>query len=144
MSTAKWRKATIGTILTLLAVLVIMLVIYILDKLVNIWWYQELGYEFYFWQRMLYSYTVFIVVILVFAGFFFFNLRIASRVLPDSSGSANPNQGDLSPYAKLYHRFRTGSLLLSIPLALGLAILIAIPLFRHWEAKWTIPRAMTT
>jgi len=111
---------------------------------VDIWWYHELGYEFYFWQRLFYSYTVFILVALIFWGFFFFNLRIASRVLPDSSGSANPNQGDLSPYAKLYHRFRTGSLLLSIPLALGLAILIAIPLFRHWEAKWTIPRAMTT
>jgi len=76
---------------------------------------------------------VFILVALIFWGFFFFNLRVASRVLSVSDGSANPNQGDLSSYAKLYHRFRTGSLALSIPLALGLAILVAIPLFRHWE-----------
>ncbi len=133
MSTVKWRKFTIGIILTLLAVPVVLLIVYGLGKLVDIWWYHELGYEFYFWQRLFYSYTVFILVALFFWGFFFINLRIASRVLSVSDGSANPNQGDLSPYAKIYHRFRTGSLVFSIPLALGLAILIAIPLFRHWE-----------
>jgi len=133
MSAVKRRRFTIGIILTLLAVSVVLLIVYGLGKLVDIWWYHALGYEFYFWQRMLYSYTVFSVVILVFAGLFFFNMRVASRVLPDSVGPANCNQGDLSPYAKLYHWFRAGSLALSIPLALGLAILIAIPLYRHWE-----------
>lgn len=133
MSAVKWSKFTIAAILTLLAVLVVALGVFGLDKLVSIWWYHELGYEFYFWQRMLYSGTVFGVVTLVFAVFFFFNLRIASRVLSASGGSADPSQGDHSFYAKAYHWFRAGSLTLSIPLALGLAILIAIPLFRHWE-----------
>ena len=89
MLSSKGRKVIVGIVLALSAVTVILLIVYVLGKLVDIWWYNSLGYEFYFWQRLFYSYTVFIVVTLVFWGFFFFNLRVASRVLSVSGGSAN-------------------------------------------------------
>jgi uncharacterized membrane protein (UPF0182 family) len=129
----KGRKNVIRIIFALLAAIVVLLIVYTLDKLVDIWWYNAIGYEFYFWKRLLYRYTVFVVVTLVFLGFFFFNLYMASRILRDSTGSTTRHHDGLSPYAKLYRRFRMGSLAFSIPLALGLAILIAIPMYRHWE-----------
>ncbi|BBO93100.1 UPF0182 family protein [Desulfosarcina ovata] len=133
MLSQKSHKTTKIIILILLAVLLVLSIVYVLEKLVDIWWYGALGYEFYFWQRLFYRYAVFIGVTLMFSGFFFLNLHIASRVLRKPVDSADWHQADLPPSAKWYHRFRTGSLIVSIPLALGLAILVAMPLFRHWE-----------
>lgn len=131
MAFAKHRRVVIGTILTLLFAAAVLLILYILSKLVDIWWYRSLGYEFYFLQRTLYSYTVFIGVTLVFMGFFFINLRLASRLLSIETIDRDP--GDMSRTARVYHRFRAGSLYFSLPLSLGLAIVIALPLYRNWE-----------
>ncbi|MFZ0611724.1 MAG: UPF0182 family protein [Desulfobacterales bacterium] len=131
MGFVKRRNVIIGTILTLLAAAVVLLILYTLSKLVDIWWYRSLGYEFYFWQRTLYSTTVFIVVTLIFTGFFFINLRLASRLLSVEATDRDP--GDMSRTARAYHRFRAGSLYFSLPLALCLAIVIALPLYRNWE-----------
>ena len=133
MLSPKGRKTVSISILILLAILFVLSIVYVVGKLVDIWWYASLGYEFYFWQRLFYRYAILIAVTLVFSGFFFLNLHIASRVLRDPDDPAGPHPADLPAYAKLYHRYRRGSLLISIPLALGLAILVAMPIFRQWE-----------
>jgi uncharacterized membrane protein (UPF0182 family) len=67
-----------GILLIALAVLGSVLGI---DYLVDIWWFDALGYGFYYWQRMLYRYGVFAVVTLLFFLIFFSNFWIAARFL---------------------------------------------------------------
>ncbi|WP_054699784.1 UPF0182 family protein [Desulfosarcina cetonica] len=133
MISQKGRKTLLMTIFILFAVLLVLTIVYLLEKLVDIWWYGALGYEFYFWQRLVYRYVVFIGVTLAFAGLFLLNLRIAARVLRGSAAPADRQTEDLSLQAKLRHRLRTGSWAVSIVLALGLALVVAFPLFRNWE-----------
>ena len=52
-----------------------------IDYLVDIWWFDALGYGFYYWQRMLYRYGVFAAVTLLFFLVFFLNFWIAARFL---------------------------------------------------------------
>ena len=51
------------------------------NYLVDIWWFESLGYAFYYWQRLLYRYVVFAAVTLLFFLIFFLNFWVASRYL---------------------------------------------------------------
>jgi len=102
--------------------------------LVDLWWFRSLGYEFYYWQRLLYRYVIFGVVTLLFFLIFFLNFRVASRHLgstvPPTSG-ARPSS--IRAYSDLLRLFRTGSMWVYTPLSLILAVPIALPLFQRWE-----------
>ncbi len=96
----------------------------------DIWWFRSLGYENYFWLRLLYRYIVFMAAIFLFFLFFFFNFWLASKsaggnvMMPDGTDAeTKPSRGRsflLQP--KIYIPF---SILLSVPMA--------FPMFAQWE-----------
>jgi len=95
--------------------------------LVDWWWFDSLGYGFYFWQRLLYKYAVFAVSAIVFFLIFFLNFRFASRYL------RSPRPYAKSMMQERLRKFRIESRLVYIPLSLVLAIVVALPLFYHWN-----------
>ena len=95
--------------------------------LVDMWWFESVGYAFYFWQRLFYKYAVFTVVAVVFFLVFFINFRFASRYL----GKARTSDGDR--LVQRIRRLRMESRLVYIPLSLVLATVIALPMYRNWH-----------
>jgi uncharacterized protein len=105
-----------------------------IDFLVDYWWFDSLGYAFYFLQRLLYRYLVFLGVTALFFCIFFFNFWIASRYLGTGSFDDEDSNAKSKTYRKVLGMFRTGSMLVYTPVSLLLAIVIALRLFEHWEA----------
>src|SRR5512147_2573683 len=68
------------------------------DYLVDLWWFNSLGYEFYFWQRLLYRYVVFGSVTLFFFLIFFLNFWVASRYLGTTDSSEPQDQDKRRAY----------------------------------------------
>jgi uncharacterized protein len=129
------KSATVVGAFFILGILFLVSCFLTIDTLVDYWWFDSLGYAFYFWQRMLYRYLVFLGVTALFFFIFFFNFWIASRYL----GTGSPPPEDSKAQSKEAYRdvlrmFRTGSMRVYTPLSLLLAIVIALPLFERWEA----------
>jgi len=95
--------------------------------LVDLLWFDSLGYGFYFWQRLLYKYAVFAAVAIVFFLIFFLNFRFASRYLRKRQSTSGDSE------KKQLHKFWIGSRMVYIPLSLALAVVIAITMFHHWQ-----------
>jgi len=95
--------------------------------LIDMWWFESLGYSLYFWQRLLYKYAVFIAVAIVFFLVFFLNFRFAARFLRSAQSSKTDSLG------RRICKLRLGSRFVYIPLSLALAVVIALPLHRHWH-----------
>ena len=112
------------------ALLVMLSVIWV-NYLVNFWWFDSLGYGFYYLLRLFYRYLIFALITLLFFLVFFLNFRIALRYLGSASPSAASKK--YQRYQKLVSAFRRGSPWLYNPLALVLAVLVALPLFRQWQ-----------
>jgi uncharacterized protein len=115
----------------LLALLLILIAVFGTDFLVDMWWFNALGYGFYFWQRKLYSSVVFIGVTAFFFLVFFLNFKVAARAIskkftPDDTPAENRRR-------KLINEFKSGSVWLYIPLSLAMSIPIALPLYRQWR-----------
>jgi len=126
-----WKRTTaivIGSIL-ILAILAFLLALYMVHFLVDLWWFDSVGYDFYFWQRLLYRYAVFAAVTVVFFFLFFWNFRFGTRYLRDK-GAPSKQTGRLG---KSGHMLRTGSAYVYLPLSLILAIVVAMPLFQNWQ-----------
>jgi hypothetical protein len=105
------------------------------NYLVDIWWFDSLGYGFYYWQRLLYRYVIFGLVTLLFFLIFFLNFWVASRYLGTSFTPTSPlRPSSIQAYKDLLKMFRTGSMRVYTPLSLILAVPVALPLFRQWEA----------
>jgi uncharacterized membrane protein (UPF0182 family) len=105
------------------------------EFLVDLWWFDSLGFGIYFWQRLLYRYLIFASVTVVFFLIFFLNFWVASRYL----GTTVPPPSRLKPtslraYKELLKMFRTGSMWVYTPLSLAITIPVALPLFHQWEA----------
>ena len=79
-----WRRwlALAGGVILLLGTIHLVFSYLFLDFLVDHLWFQSLGYEGYFWLRVLYRYAVFGAVTLLFFMVFFLNFWLASRFLP--------------------------------------------------------------
>lgn len=138
------RLMIVAGIVVLLILLVIMLSIAVAGELVDIWWFDALGYQFYFWQRILYRYLVFGSVSLFFFLIFFMNFWIGARIFRASAG--NGNTRDKKGYRKIIEGFQTGSLLFYVPLSIALSIPLTLPLYRNWEhfLFYVFGRAMGT
>ncbi len=129
----KWsRRLIIGfAAAALLMIVSILASVFGIDYLLDIWWFNSLGYEFYYWQRLLYRYAVFGLVSLFFFLIFFLNFWVASRFLKHSTvGEDNTDQ---SRRRRLFKKFQTGSMWVYAPLSLVLSIPIAMPLFGQWQ-----------
>ncbi len=124
----------------ILATLVISIVLFVafhfifLDLFVDLWWFQSLRLEHYFWLRLLYKFFFSGGVTLFFFTIFFFHFWIASRYL-----GLNPQDEVLSnfdqnvKFQKFSEKFLYGSAKIYTPVSLVLAIFIAIPFYDQWE-----------
>lgn len=123
------------------ATLVIAIIIYVafhfifLDLFVDLWWFQSLKLESYFWLRLLYRFFLSGGVTLLFFTIFFFHFWIASRYL-----GVNPPDEILSNidkrrrFQRFADTFMNGSVKIYTPISLVLAVFIAIPFYQQWES----------
>ncbi len=117
-----------------LGLLYVLLGLVFTDFLVDIWWFQYLGYGFYFWQKLFYRYVVFIGFTLLFLLIFFLNFWVASRFLGRVSlEEIKPASWGRLRYRRLLETFRRRSLKFYLPFSFLLAVLIAFPLYQQWE-----------
>ncbi len=105
-----------------------------LDLLVDLWWYQSLKLEAYYWLRLLYKFFLSGGVTLAFFVIFFFHFWVASRYL-----GVNPPDEVLNNLDKRRHfqrfadTFMNGSAMVYTPISLVLAVFIALPFYHQWE-----------
>lgn len=136
----------LGAGFVLLNLIIIALALIIADFLVDFWWFDSLGYSFYFLQRLLYRYVVLISVTFAFFLFFFLNFWVASRYLgtyeqgkeqetseEEEEAPSRLKKKARKTYKELMRMFLTGSMWVYTPLSFVLAIIIALPLFEQWE-----------
>lgn len=101
------------------------------DALVDYLWFQSLGFGFYYFQRIFYPYTVFIIITAVFFIFFFLNFRYALRRFPKKSSKKKPK-----PHTNIFLRKsseKSGIYKSYFLAALILSIYVAWPFFEKWE-----------
>ncbi|MDR3555825.1 MAG: UPF0182 family protein [Syntrophobacteraceae bacterium] len=144
----RWKRWLVALGMSIVAIIgvIVAISLFFTDFLVDIWWFNSLGYELYFWQRVLYKYAVFSSVFICFFLIFFLNFRIASRFLGTSPSAQKSTPDSLAAYQRLLHGFRTGSLWIYTPLSMVLAVVIALPLYEKWAAfllYLVSPRATT-
>ena len=126
-----------AVILATLAISIVLFVAFhfiFLDLFVDLWWFQSIKLEHYFWLRILYKFFFSGAVTLFFFTIFFFHFWIASRYL-----GLNPEEEILSNFdnnvrfQKFSEKFLYGSAKVYTPVSLILAIIIAVPFYDHWE-----------
>jgi len=133
MRTLRWLMR-LGIVALVLGALFLGLSLFFRDFLVEMWWFQSLGYEAYFWLRLTYRYLIFAAFTLVFFLVFFLNFWIASRFLGTAPERELPAGAPARRrYLQLLSGFRSGSLKLYTPFSLLLGIFLALPLYRQWE-----------
>ena len=134
--THHWMRRVYFLLLGMLFIIILGAVLSVVGRnfLVDLWWFDSLGYYVYFWQRMLYRYAVFAAVGLVFFAIFFLNFWIASRFLRASKLAGDTrSKSRRQRLKKLVWHFRKGSLYFYTPISVALGILIALPMFRKWQ-----------
>ena len=129
----RWLVATVVSITALVGI-VIALSFFFSHFLVDIWWFNSVGYEAYFWQRALYRYAVLGSVSIFFFLIFFLNFWVASRFLGATLSTKTPSAASLRSYRLLLQGFRTGSMWVYTPFSIILSVVIALPLYERWEA----------
>ncbi|MFZ5447286.1 MAG: UPF0182 family protein [Thermodesulfobacteriota bacterium] len=129
----RWIIILTASFLTL-GVLYVLLALVFTDFLVDVWWFQSLGYGSYFWQRLLYRYLVFASFTLLFFLVMFLNFWGATRFLGRvPSVEAKPASGLRRWYRRLLEYFRQRSLKFCLLFSLVVAVFVAFPLYVHWE-----------
>jgi uncharacterized protein len=132
-----WKSlpALIGATVVIALVLYVAFYFFFLDLFVDLWWFESLKYEGYFWLRLLYRFILSGGVTLVFFSIFFFHFWIASRYL-----GLNPPDEVLADadkrrrFQRFADTFMNGSVKFYTPVAFLLAIFIAIPFYDQWES----------
>ena len=123
------------------ATLVIAIIIYVafhfifLDLFVDLWWFQSLKLESYFWLRLLYRFFLSGGVTLLFFFIFFFHFWIASSYLGVNPPDEILNNIDKRRrFQRFADTFMNGSVKIYTPISLVLAFFIAIPFYEQWES----------
>lgn len=129
----RWLAATLVSITALVGI-IIALGFFFSHFLVDIWWFDSVGYEAYFWQRALYRYAVLGSVSIFFFLIFFLNFWVASRFVGATLPAKTPTDASIKSYRRLLRGFRTGSMWVYTPLSIILSVVIALPLYERWEA----------
>jgi uncharacterized membrane protein (UPF0182 family) len=134
MQNWKLIPGLIGATVVLAIILYVAFYFVFLDLFVDLWWFQSLKVESYFWLRLLYRFFLSGGITLVFFAIFFFHFWIASRYLglnpPDEVLVDVDKRQRFQRFADV---FMSGSVKFYTPVALILAIFIAIPFYDQWE-----------
>jgi uncharacterized membrane protein (UPF0182 family) len=129
----RWIIILAGTFLVIGGLYVLFGVVFT-DFLVDEWWFQSLGYGFYFWQRLLYRYLVFAAFTVLFFLVFFLNFWVASRFLGRTPLKENkPASWVNIRYQRLLEILRQRAFTFYLLFSLIIAVFVAFPLYRHWE-----------
>ena len=136
MRNLKFLPPLIGATLVIAIILYVAFYFIFLDLIVDLWWYQSLKLEAYFWLRLLYKFFLSGGVTLAFFAIFFFHFWIASRYLglnpPDEVINNSDKRRRFQRFADV---FMSGSVKVYTPISLVLAIFVAIPFYYQWEAS---------
>lgn len=135
MRNLKFLPALIAATLVIAVIVFAAFHFIFLDLFVDLWWYQSLKLEFYFWLRLLYKFFLSGAVTLTFFSIFFFHFWIASRYLglnpPEEIVNNFEKNRRFQQFAEL---FMYGSAKIYTPISLVLAIFIALPFYNQWES----------
>jgi uncharacterized membrane protein (UPF0182 family) len=136
MRNLKFLPAIIGATLVIAIILYVAFHFIFLDLFVDMWWFQSLKLEPYFWLRLLYKFFISGGVTLVFFAIFFFHFWIASRYLglnpPDEILDNLDKRRRFQRFADI---FMNGSVKVYTPISIALAIFVAIPFYNQWETS---------
>jgi len=136
MRNLKLLPALIGATLVIAVMLYVAFYFIFLDLFVDLWWFQSLKLEAYFWLRLLYKYFLSGGVTLAFFAIFFFHFWIASSFLglnpPDEVLDNAIKRRRFQRFADV---FMSGSAKIYTPISLILAVFIAIPFYNQWETS---------
>lgn len=136
MRNLKFLPALIGATLVIAIIVYVAFYFIFLDLFVDLWWYQSLKLEAYFWLRLLYKFFLSGGVTLAFFAIFFFHFWIASRYLGLNPPDEVLNNLDKRRKFQLFADFfMSGSVKVYTPISLALAIFVAIPFYNQWEAS---------
>ena len=104
------------------------------DFVVDFWWHSELGYQEFFWLKILYRYILSGTATLFFFLIFLFNFIAASRYLGvDIEEMARVDRNEFNRRRRFLRHFQSGSMRAYIPLSLVMAVAIAIPFYEEWQ-----------
>lgn len=124
----------IGATLVIAGILFVAIHYFFLDLVVDLWWYKSLNFEAYFWLRLLYKFFIFGGVTLFFFTIFFLHFWIAARYLglnpPDDIVD---NTAQRLRFQRIADIFMSWSVKIYTPIALLLAIFVALPFYKQWE-----------
>ncbi|MBL6985739.1 MAG: UPF0182 family protein [Methylobacter sp.] len=135
MRKLKFLPALIGAIFAIAIILYVAFYFIFLDLFVDLWWYQSLKLEAYFWLRLLYKFFLSGGVTLAFFFIFFFHFWVASRYLGLSpQDEMLKNIDERQRFQRFSDIFMSGSAKIYTPVSLLLAIFIAIPFYDQWES----------
>lgn len=136
MRNLKFLPALIGATFVIAIILYVAFHFVFLDLFVDLWWFQSLNFEAYFWLKLLYKFFLSGAVTLAFFTIFFLHFWIASGYL-----GLNPPDEILDSIAKrlkfqrFADMFMSGSVKIYTPISLILAVFIAIPFYTQWETS---------
>ncbi|RIZ70555.1 MAG: UPF0182 family protein, partial [Methylococcales bacterium] len=130
----KFLPAIIGATLIVAIILFVAFHFVFIDLFVDLWWYESLKLETYFWLRLLYKFFLSGGVTLLFFSIFFFHFWIASRYLGiNATNETFNNLESRRSFQRFADIFMNGSAKVYTPISLALAIFIAIPFYNQWE-----------
>jgi uncharacterized protein len=104
-----------------------------MDYLMELWWFTELGYEYYFLLRDGYLVSLLTAIILVFAPFIFLNFLLAARITQSDTQRSSPESGNGNENW-LKTLISSRAIRVFIPLSLLLTIPLLIPVALNWES----------
>jgi hypothetical protein len=128
----RWLKLLVLAAVGLLLLYVVLAIVF-MDFMVDLWWFESLGYLSYFFWRLTYRYFILIIFSLAFFLVFFLNFWVASRFLGTSAPPADQTILAASRYRYYLQKFRSGSLKVYFVFSLILAVVLAWPFFLRWQ-----------
>ncbi len=128
----RWLKLLIFAAIGLVLLYVVLALVF-MDFMVDMWWFESLGYLGYFFRRLTYRYIILIVFSLLFFLVFFLNFWVASWFLGTAAPEGDQPSLARSRYRYFLDKFRSGSLKVYTPFSLILALVLAWPFYQRWE-----------
>jgi len=135
MRKLKFLPALIGATAVVAIILYVAFYFIFLDLFVDLWWFQSLKLESYFWLKLLYKFFLSGAVTLVFLSSFFPFLDCVQLFRFEPAGRCPENLVARNRFQRMANVFTSGSIKIYTPISLVLAIFIAIPFYTKWETS---------